>query len=135
MSDRAALEDVARRWLSLWTAPVDWALFERLHAPDFCDGSPGGRPPTRDAFATGIAALIAAFPDLRTVADDLVVDEAAGRVAVRWTSTGTNRAPYLGVGPTGRVTRITGIEIIEIRDGRVVRRWGEWDIGDHLGRA
>ena len=26
------------------------------------------------------------------------------------------------------------IEIIEIEDGRITRRWGEWDISDHTER-
>jgi predicted ester cyclase len=51
---------------------------------------------------------------------------------VRWSATGTNRRAYLGVGPTGRRVAITGIEIVEISGGRILRRWGEWDIDDHL---
>ena len=38
------------------------------------------------------------------------------------------------VGPTHRMTRTTGIEIIEVRAGRIVRRWGEWDITAHTTR-
>ena len=131
MMDRDRLETITRQWISLWRAPVDWALFDRLHADDFEDASPGGRASTKQSFGEGIAKLIEAFPDLETRVDDLVVDEATGRVAVRWAATGTNRRGYLGVGPTGRRTTITGIEIIEIRDNRIARRWGEWDITNH----
>ena len=130
-SRRGELEALARDWISLWCAPVDWALFDRLHADDFEDCSAGGRKTDKQAFAGGLAELVRAFPDLQTQVDDLVVDEEAGRVAVRWSSLGTNRKPFLGVGPTGNKTPITGIEIIEIRAGRIVRRWGEWDITAH----
>jgi steroid delta-isomerase-like uncharacterized protein len=128
---RSELEAVARQWISLWCAPVDWALFDRLHAEDFEDCSAAGRDTTKQAFAGGLTDLMGAFPDLETKVDDLVVDEATGRVAVRWSSTGTNRETFLGIRPTGRKTPITGIEIIEVRDGRIVRRWGEWDISAH----
>ena len=128
---RAELEAVARRWISLWCAPVDWDEFDRLHARDFEDCSAAGRSTTREAFASGLAELIRAFPDLETSVDDLLIDEPAGKVGVRWSSRGTNREEYLGVGPTGRQTVITGIEIIEVRDDRIVRRWGEWDITAH----
>lgn len=64
-----------------------------------------------------------------------MVDEPAQRVAVRWSATGTNRSRYLDVGPTHAATRITGIEIVEVRGGRIVRRWGEWDITAHLAGA
>jgi steroid delta-isomerase-like uncharacterized protein len=131
MSGRAELESIAEQWISLWCVPVDWALFDRLHASDFEDCSPAGRPTTREAFAAALAELVRAFPDLQTKVEDMVVDEAKGRVAVRWSSLGTNRAVFMGAGPTGRQIPITGIEIIEIRSGRIVRRWGEWDISAH----
>jgi len=133
MSDRERLEDVARRWIALWCAPVDWDAFDRLHADDFVDEAAAGRVPTKQGFADGLRAFVAAFPDVRPRVDDLVVDAPRRRVAVRWTATGTNAVRYLGVGPTQRATTITGIEIVEIADGRVTRRWGEWDITGHTG--
>lgn len=132
---RDELADLTRRWISLWSAPVDWALYDALHADDFEDCAAAGRDPTKAGFAAGIRALLAAFPDLSAQVDDLVIDEPAQQVAVRWSATGTNRSRYLGVGPTHAATRITGIEIVEVRGGRVVRRWGEWDITAHLAGA
>jgi steroid delta-isomerase-like uncharacterized protein len=131
---RVSLAGVAAGWISLWCAPVDWDLFDRIHAEDFQDCSPAGRDASKTAFAAALAALVEAFPDLQTRIDDLVLDSVASRVAIRWSATGTNRRRFLDVGPTVRRTEITGIEIIEVRDGRVTRRWGEWDIGDHTGR-
>ena len=135
MNDRSELELIARRWISLWCAPVDWVLFDRLHADSFQDRSSAARSSSKAAFADSLAQLVSVFPDLETRVEGLVVDEAAGLVAVRWSATGTNRAPFLGIGPTGRQTPITGIEIIEIADRRIIRRWGEWDISAHLGGA
>jgi steroid delta-isomerase-like uncharacterized protein len=128
---RTELEHLATQWISLWSAPIDQLLFDRLHADDFVDCASAGRPPTKGGFAAGLAEWAQAFPDIRARVEQLVVDEAAATVAVRWSATGTNRAEYLGVGPTQRVTYIAGIEIIEIRGGRIVKRWGEWDISDH----
>jgi len=129
---RAELEAIATSWISLWNVPVDWGLFERLHAQSFEDCTSGGRPTTREGFAQGIAELTRAFPDLCTAIDGLVVDEANSQVAIRWCARGTDRERYLGVGPTNRLTTITGIEIIEVRGGKIVRRWGEWDISAHF---
>ncbi len=128
---RREIEALAAQWITLWSAPIDWDLFDRLHADAFEDGASAGRPPTKSGFAAGLAEWAQAFPDIRTRIEQLVVDEDASTVAVRWSATGTNRAPYLGVGPTERMTYIAGIEIIELRGGRIVRRWGEWDISDH----
>jgi steroid delta-isomerase-like uncharacterized protein len=129
------LRHLAKQWISLWCAPIDWQLFDRLHADDFEDCSPSGRATDKDGFAGGLRALLSAFPDLRTEIEDLVVDVAAAKVAVRWRATGTNRAEFLGVGPTHRGTSLTGIEIIEVAAGRVVRRWGEWDVSAFLDAA
>lgn len=133
MMTPADLETLARRWVSMWSAPVDWQLFDRLHDDDFHDESSAGRPATKEGFAAGLRAFVAAFPDVTTTVEDLVVDVRSAKVAVRWKAIGTNATSYLGVGPTGRLTTITGIEIIEVRGGRIVRRWGEWDITRHTG--
>ena len=131
MGIREELEQIARLWITLWCAPVDWGLYYRLHAEHFEDCSPAGRPKDKAGFAGGLAAFITAFSDLQTRVEDLVVDESRSMVTVRWSAQGTNRAAFLGIGPTERLTRITGIEIIEIRNGQITRRWGEWDISDH----
>ncbi len=131
MSSRDDLESIAHQWIGLWCAPVDWRFFDRLHADEFEDCSAVGRAPDKSGFAAGLRSLVDAFPDLRAQVEDLVIDEGASKVAVRWSATGTNRVSYLGVGPTHRLTRITGIEIIEIRSGQIVRRWGEWDVSAH----
>ena len=132
---RSELEGVTRRWISLWCAPTDWKLFDQLHSDDFEDKSPAGRDTSKRGFATGLRELVDAFPDLVTKVEDMVVDEEAQRVAVRWSSVGTNKRRFLGVGPTNRKTPITGIEIIEISNGRITRRWGEWDITAHKASA
>lgn len=130
-ASREQLADIAIRWVSLWTAPVDWALFDALHADDFEDGASAGRAASKAAYAQGLREFMAAFPDARTQVDDLVVDRERQQVAVRWSMVGTNRLPYLGLDATQRQTRIRGIEIIHIAGGRIRRRWGEWDISDH----
>jgi steroid delta-isomerase-like uncharacterized protein len=127
-----SLRALAAEWISLWCAPVDWARFDRLHAATFADHSPAGRPADKAGFAAGLREFVAAFPDLHTTVEDTIVEAARRRVVVRWRAEGTNRGRFLGVGPTGRRTVITGIEILEVAEGRVVGRWGEWDILDHL---
>jgi steroid delta-isomerase-like uncharacterized protein len=130
-ADRDRLAALATRWIALWNPPADRARFDALHAADFEDRASAGRPPTRDGFFAALIEMLRAFPDLDARVEDLVVDVAAGKVAVRWSATGTNRERYLGVGPTHRRTAITGIEIIELAGDQIIRRWGEWDITAH----
>jgi len=55
------------------------------------------------------------------------VGATSGVVAVRWTAVGTHRAAYLGAAPTGGRITFKGIEIIRVRGGLIIERWGEWD--------
>jgi steroid delta-isomerase-like uncharacterized protein len=132
--NRSELENITRQWISLWNAPLDWELFDRLHGDDFIDCGAAGREPTKTAYLRSLEEFIAAFPDVTARVEDLVIDEQTGKVAVHWSTLGTNEKCYLGVGPTHQKTRITGIEIIEIFQGCIKRRWGEWDIGEHLAK-
>ncbi|MFO7607950.1 MAG: ester cyclase [Candidatus Krumholzibacteriia bacterium] len=138
MDDRHRdLRALARAWIEDGWCRGDGAVVDRLHAPGFVDHDPGGRAPDNAGFKEGIARLYAAFPDLAAAVEDLVVDEAAGTVAVRWSAAGTHRGPYLGAAPTGRTVRFKGIEILRVRDGRITERWGEWDgldLLEQLGR-
>jgi steroid delta-isomerase-like uncharacterized protein len=107
---------------------------DQLHAEDFVDGSPAGRASDRESYKAGIAGLYEAFPDFEATTDDLVIDEGANRVAVRWSATGTHRGTFLGIAPTGKEIVFRGIEIIAIQNDRIVERWGEWDGLDILAQ-
>jgi len=97
MTDRKAMAVIAEKWISLWTVPVDWALFDSLHADDFEDASSAGRPNTKEGFAQGLRELIHAFPDLKTMIEDLVIDAEKHQIAIRWSAIGINRTRYLGL--------------------------------------
>ncbi len=139
---RAQLDALARRWVEAgWSAggpgaPPAGAIVDELHHPDFIDHDSGGRAADNAGFRAGIVALLEAFPDLVATACEVVVEGSAacatcagasGTVAVRWTAVGTHRGSYLGAAPTGRRVPFKGIEIIRVREGRIVERWGEWD--------
>jgi steroid delta-isomerase-like uncharacterized protein len=122
---------IVEKWISLWNSQIDWDLFEELHAEDFIDCSSSGRPTNKEGFAMGLMKFIEAFPDIKTEIKDIINDEKQEKVTVRWEANGTNKKNYLGIGPTNKLTKITGIEIIEIKNNKIVKRWGEWDISSH----
>jgi len=101
--------------------------FDALHAPDFVDHSAAGRSPDRDGFRAGVADLYRAFPDFCAAIEALVVDEGRALVSIRWSAVGHMRGEFLGAAPSGRCVSFKGIEIIAVRGGRIVERWGEWD--------
>lgn len=135
---RRELERIANRWIEEGWRRGNADIVDELHAPDFVDHDPAGRSADNRGFKQGIERLLEAFPDVTAQVSDLVVDAEAGMVAVRWSAVGTHRGPYLGADPSGRSIEFKGIEIIRIREGRIVERWGEWDGLDllaQLGRS
>ncbi|MBI5510723.1 MAG: ester cyclase [Deltaproteobacteria bacterium] len=120
------LREVAKRWLHAWQGRGT-SCIDDLHAADFVDHSAGGRSPDNAGFKQGIADLYAAFPDFYGDADDINVDEDAGKVTIVWSAKGTHRATFLGVAATHKAIAFRGIEVLKVRDGKIVERWGEWD--------
>jgi len=120
------LRALTLRWLKLWQRG-DLADFDALHAPDFIDNSPSGRAPDRDGFRQALVDLYKAFPDFDLLVEELVVQAAERKVAVRWSATGTHSATFLGVAATGRTIVFRGLELVHIERDRIVERWGDWD--------
>ena len=48
-------------------------------------------------------------------------------VAARYTESGTFRAPAFGHQPTGKSYQLVAMELFELRDGKITRRWGARD--------
>ena len=70
--------------------------------------------------------LVDACSDLRVTIEDQIAE--GDKVAVRWSDIGTHTGgSHLGVPATGKQIILTGIDILRIRDGRVVERWSESD--------
>lgn len=85
-----------------------------------------GFPPTRAGAVQHFRMLLAAFPDLRMVAEDVIAsgDKAVARVRV----TGTNKGPFMGMSATHKRVDVMLIDIIRFGDdGRAREHWGVVD--------
>jgi len=92
---------------------------DELLAADFVDHSPfPGVPPTRDGVKMLFAGLRAAFPDLHVTIDEQVAE--GEKVVTRKTFRGTHRGEFMGAPPTNRPIAWEVIDILTLRDGRIV---------------
>lgn len=65
------------------------------------------------------------FPDTEVSVEDIfAIDD---KVAARWVATGTHTGDGLGVPPTGKRIRVTGITIARFVNGKIVEGWDNWD--------
>ena len=87
-----------------------------LHADDsvvesLFAGTVRGRPAIRDVYR----AWFAAFPDVVSTVDDLIIDGDRAMLAV--TMTGTDMGGFMGLPPTGKPFRLPIVRIYTIKDG------------------
>ena len=68
------------------------------------------------------------FPDFSMHAEDMVAS--GDKVWARFRATGTNLGSIMKMPPTGRKMDITVIDIVRIKDGKIVEHWG---VPDQLG--
>ncbi len=60
-----------------------------------------------------------ACPDLTLTVKETVTE--GDRISYRWEITGTHQGDYRGIAPTGRRVTVSGITMLVLRDGKVIR--------------
>lgn len=115
-------KEIVRSVFEIGLNTGDKKVLERSIAPDFA-GVRGGVGPS--AFARPVEELRAAFPDIRYTVEDLI--EEGDRVAIRWTWTGTHKAPFRGFTASEKKVSSSGYAIFQLRDGKIARNWLETD--------
>jgi predicted ester cyclase len=79
-------------------------------------------PPTGAAVREIIVSLRTGFPDLYLAIEE--IDTVNDRVWFRMRATGTHLGPFLGSPPTGRKLSVDVMDLVKIRNGRIVEHWG-----------
>ena len=128
--DTAANEAVAHRWHQQIFQEGRLEVADEILASTFVFHSPvGGGKGSAEAkqLATGFRTV---FPDLAIAHEDTVA--AADKVAIRWTARATHQAEFEGVPATGKPIRFSGIDMYQVKDGKIVEAWIEFDRGDLL---
>jgi steroid delta-isomerase-like uncharacterized protein len=99
-----------------------------LLADDFIEHEVApGLPPTKTGSKELFTMMIAAFPDLRFDAEDLLAD--GNKVVGRAKVTGTNTGSFMGMPATGKAVNIQAIDIVHFgEDGLALEHWGVMDM-------
>ncbi len=102
--------------------------FVELLADDFVEHETvEGFPPTKEGVRQFFAAYLAAFPDLRMDAEDVVAS--GDKVVVRVRCTGTHKGELMGMPATGKSVDVQAIDIVRFGDdGLAVEHWGVTDM-------
>jgi len=81
-------------------------------------------------FKEGVAEVRRAFPDYHGTNEIQIVE--GDMVANRFVFYGTHQGEFMGIAPTGREVRFTGLVIDRVVDGKIVENWIEGDLEDLL---
>ena len=121
----AALREVVRRVIEDLWGGGDVSLVEELFHPDAVDHMPvPGQPPGLDGLREVVRSFHRAFPDLEMTLQQTLADVERSTAVDVWTFTGTHTGHLPGLPePTGRRVEFSGIDVMQVRDGKVAAMW------------
>jgi predicted ester cyclase len=114
------------RWFDeVWNAQRESAVDE-MFAEDGIGHGLGAEPIRGPAeFKTFHRAFISAYPDLKVIVEDTVVE--GDKIATRCRVTGSHTGHGIGVAPTNQPVEFTGMVIVRVKDGKIVEAWNEFN--------
>jgi steroid delta-isomerase-like uncharacterized protein len=110
---------VVRRFFEELLSTDNLALADEILSPDFrfyFAGSPD--PMDLERYTDFLAARRGAFPDRRFAVEDMIAE--GDKVSARFTMRGTHNGELRGIAPSGREVTMSGIDIIRLKEGKMV---------------
>ena len=89
-------------------------------------GFPPNLPADKGGFKQFIYLLWKAFPDIRIIFEDLIIE--GNKVAGRYYLTGTHKGEFIGLQPTDKQFKVNGMTVFALRNAKVIERWNIVDM-------
>lgn len=118
-------KQLARRLIEEVWNKGNLQLIDELVDPNYDGRDPLVGATKRDGLRESVKAYRAAFPDLKIEVASILSE--GNFVCTRWTAKGTHRGTLLGMAPTGKTAVVTGIDFAEIRNGKILVDYAEYD--------
>jgi|ERR1041384_3203274 predicted ester cyclase len=119
-------KSVIRRFVEEVQNKKNWDVYDELNDPEFVNHSaPPGIPSDREGGKIYLGAFLNAFPDCRFTVDDMIAE--GDQVVTKKTFTGTHEAEFAGIPPTRKRVTLQFVDIMRVRDGRIVEHWLSMD--------
>lgn len=115
---------IEKAWDAAWDRGEVDALDDVL-SRDYRRLGGEGSAETLAEFKASIISTRAAFPDLVTTIDEIVIE--GDRAAIRWHSVGNHDQSFLGVPATKREVRVSGATFARFEGDRIVEEFVTWD--------
>jgi predicted ester cyclase len=113
---------VLRSEAELWSKG-NLTVADDLYSPDFvCHFVGGIEWKGLSGIKRAVQSHRASFPDWHEKVEDIIAE--GDRVAIRITSTGTQRGEFAGIQPTERKITIEEFHIYRLAGGKIIEQWG-----------
>ena len=128
MSSVEPLREVVRRLADTFNNPQNRESFYF----DFYDDSlifhdfPPNLPTNKEGFKQFINLLWKAFPDIKIIFEDVIIE--GNKVACRYYLTGTHKGEFMDLRPTDKQFRVNGMTVFSFRDTKCIERWNLVDM-------
>jgi predicted ester cyclase len=128
MSSVKPLREVVRQLADTFNNPRnrESSYFDFYDDSLIIHGFPPNLPTNKEGFKQFIYLLWKAFPDIRIMFDDIIIE--GNKVACRYNLTGTHKGEFMDLRPTDKQFRVNGMTVFSFRDKKCVQRWNLVDM-------
>ncbi len=128
MSSVESLREVVHRLADTFNNPQnrESSYFDFYDDSLIIHGFPPNLPTNKEGFKQFINLLWKAFPDIRIMFDDIIIE--GNKVACRYNLTGTHKGEFVDLRPTDKQFRVNGMTVFSFRDAKVIERWNLVDM-------
>jgi predicted ester cyclase len=117
---------LAKRWFEeVWNKRRREAIDEML-SPDALLDEGGVVVRGPQGFLPFFDRMSDAFSDIHVTFDDAVAE--GDKVCLRWSCSMTHTGHGLGMPPTNKRLKTTGISIVRVANGKLIAGWQNWDM-------
>jgi predicted ester cyclase len=128
MSSVESLREVVHRLADTFNDPQnrESSYFDFYDDSLIIHGFPPNLPTNKEGFKQFIYLLWKAFPDIRIMFDEIIIE--GNKVACRYNLTGTHKGEFVDLRPTDKQFRVNGMTVFSFRDAKCIERWNLVDM-------
>jgi len=128
MSSLEPLREVVRKLADTFNNPRirESSYFDFYDNSLTIHGFPPNLPTNKEGFKQFIYLLWKAFPDIRIIFEDIIIE--GNKVACRYHLTGTHKGEFMDLQPTDKQFRVNGMTVFSFRDTKCIERWNLVDM-------
>ncbi len=128
MSSLEPLREVVRKLADTFNNPRirESSYFDFYDNSLTIHGFPPNLPTNKEGFKQFIYLLWKAFPDIRIIFEDIIIE--GNKVACRYHLTGTHKGEFMDLQPTDKQFKVNGMTVFSFRNTKCIERWNLVDM-------